>query len=70
DKFPVEYFSITPGGRMTCAGSVQTIDQAGKYGPILMCAWWLKTEDEFNQLKKQAPPIGDATWEFMKFEKE
>lgn len=70
DKFPVEYFSVTPGGRMACAGSVQTIDKAGKYGPIQMCAWWLKTEDEFNKFKGQASPIGNATWEFMKFEKE
>jgi hypothetical protein len=66
----VEYFSITPGGRMACGAAVQMIDQAGKYGPIQMFAWWLKTEEEFNKLKKQAPPIGNATWEFMKFEKE
>jgi branched-chain amino acid transport system substrate-binding protein len=40
DKYPVEYYGITPGGRMECPGSVQTIDQAGKYGPIHMFAWW------------------------------
>lgn len=70
DKFPAEYFGITSGGRMWCPGSVQTIDQAGKYGPIQMCAWWLKTEAEFNKHKEQATPVGNATWEFFKFEKE
>jgi len=70
DKFPAEYFGITAGGRMWCPGSVQTIDEAGKYGPILMCSWWFKTEAEFNKFKQQATPIGNATWEFFKFEKE
>jgi hypothetical protein len=31
DKFPVEYFTITAGPHGV-PGSVQTIDQAGKYG--------------------------------------
>lgn len=70
EKFPVEYFGITAGGRMEVPGSVQTIDKAGKYGPIKMCVWWLKTEGDFNKFKAQATPIGNATWEFFKFEKE
>jgi branched-chain amino acid transport system substrate-binding protein len=70
DKFPVEYFTITQGGRMACPGSVQMIDQSGKYGQILMYCWWLKTQEEFDKLKKQSPPVGNAKWEFMKFEKE
>ncbi|MBI4963178.1 MAG: ABC transporter substrate-binding protein [Desulfomonile tiedjei] len=70
DKYPVEYSGITPGGRMEVAGSVQTIDEAGKYGPVQMCAWWLKTQEEFNKFKSEAAPVGNATWEFYKFEKE
>jgi branched-chain amino acid transport system substrate-binding protein len=70
DKYPVEYYGITPGGRMECPGSVQTIDQAGKYGPIQMFAWWFKTKDEFKKFTGQTAPIGNASWEFLKFEKE
>ncbi|MGB6067163.1 MAG: ABC transporter substrate-binding protein [Desulfomonilaceae bacterium] len=70
DKFPVEYFGITPGGRMEVAGSVQTITDKGKYGPIDMFVWWLKTKEEFNKFKAQATPVGNAQWHFFKFEKE
>ncbi len=70
DKFPVEYWGITPGGRMEIAGSVQTIDQAGKYGPVKLVVYWFKTEKEFNQFTAQATLVGNATWGFFKFEKD
>ncbi len=70
DKFPVEYFGITPGGRMEIAGSVQAINDKGKYGPIEMCAWWLKTKEEFNKFKSRTTPVENARWQFFKFEKE
>jgi branched-chain amino acid transport system substrate-binding protein len=70
DKFPVEYWGITPGGRMEIAGSVQTIDQAGEYGPVKLVVYWFKTEKEFNQFKAQTTLVGNATWGFFKFEKD
>ena len=70
DKFPVEYWGITPGGRMEIAGSVQTIDPAGKYGPVQLVVYWLKTEKEFNQFKAQATLLGNTTWGFFPFEKD
>ena len=70
DKFPVEYWGITPGGRMEIAGSVQTIDQAGKYGPVKMQVYWFKTEKEFKQFTAQTTLIGNATWGFFPFEKD
>jgi branched-chain amino acid transport system substrate-binding protein len=70
DKFPVEYWGITPGGRMEIAGSVQMIDQAGKYGPVKLVVYWLKTEKEFHQFTAKVKLVGNATWEFFKFEKD
>ncbi|HYA90823.1 MAG TPA: ABC transporter substrate-binding protein [Thermodesulfobacteriota bacterium] len=71
DKFPVEYWGITPGGRMEIAGSVQVIDQSGKYGPVQLVVWWYKTKKEFDQFTKTQPPLtGNATWSFFKFEKD
>jgi branched-chain amino acid transport system substrate-binding protein len=70
DKFPVEYWGITPGGRMEIAGSVQMIDQAGKYGPVKMVVYWFKTEKEFKQFTAQATLAGNATWGFFPFEKD
>ncbi len=70
DKFPVEYWGITPGGRMEIAGSIQTIDQAGKYGPVKLVVYWFKTEKEFKQFTSQATLIGNTTWGFFPFEKD
>ncbi len=71
DKFPVEYWGITPRSRMEIAGSVQVIDQAGKYGPVQLVVWWYKTKKEFDQFVKNQPPLtGNATWSFFQFEKD
>jgi branched-chain amino acid transport system substrate-binding protein len=70
DKFPVEYWGITPGGRMMIGGSVQMIDASGKYGPVQLCVYWLKTEEEFKKFIAPMPTIANATWEFFKFEKD
>jgi len=70
DKYPVEYFGVSEGGRMEVAGSVQMLDKAGKYGPVEMCIWWLKTEKEFKEFTTQATPFPNASWEFFKAEKE
>lgn len=70
NKFPVEYWGITPGGRMEIAGSVQMIDQAGKYGPVKMVVYWFRTEEEFKKFTAQATLAGNASWGFFKFEKD
>jgi branched-chain amino acid transport system substrate-binding protein len=70
DKFPSEFFGITPAGRMYCAGSVQTIDQAGKYGQVELVLWQYATEAEFKQAIGQTKISGDVKWVFHKFERE
>jgi len=56
---------------MEIAGSVQVIDQSGKYGPVQLVVWWYKTKKEFDQFTKTQPPLtGNATWSFFKFEKD
>jgi hypothetical protein len=65
----VEYFGITPGGRMEIAGSVQVIKN-GKYSPVQMWYWWFHTEEAFNLFKAQQPALENVTLEFLKFEKE
>jgi branched-chain amino acid transport system substrate-binding protein len=69
DKFPVEFYGITPGGRMELLASVQFIKD-GKYSPLQTWCWWLKTEEEFNLFKEQHPAPGNATMGFLKFEHE
>lgn len=70
NKFPVEYFGVSPGGRMEALGAVQTIDDRGKYSSVRAIAWWLKDEDAFNELKTQAQFTGHVDWVFFKFEKD
>jgi branched-chain amino acid transport system substrate-binding protein len=70
DKFPSEFFGITPAGRMYCAGSIQTIDQAAKYGQVQLVIWQYKTEAEFKKAIAQSQVSGDIKWVFHKFEKE
>lgn len=72
DKFPsAPWFGITPGGRMECPGSIQTIDKDGKYGKVRLALWQYKTEAEFKQAVAKAGPISaDIEWVFFKAEKE
>ena len=72
DKFPsAPWFGITPGGRMECPGSIQTIDKDGKYGKVKLALWQYKTEAEFKQAVAKAGPISaDVEWVFFKREKE
>jgi len=70
DKFPSEFYGITPAGRMYCLGSVQVIDQAAKYGQVQLVAWQYKTEAEFKKAISQAQITGNVKWVFYKFEQE
>ena len=70
DKFPSEWFGITPGGRMYCPGSIQTIDQNGNYGKVKLALWPYKTEAEFKQAVAQSVVTSPVDWVFFKAEKE
>ena len=70
DKFPSEFLGITPAGRMYCLGSIQVIDQAGKYGQVQLVAWQYNTEAEFKQAIAQSQVNAPIKWVFFKFEKE
>lgn len=71
DKYPVEYFGITPGGRMQIAGAVQTIKD-GKYSPVQSWYWWFKSPEELQKFltDMNVEFVGGATAEFLKFEKD
>ncbi|MCX5822960.1 MAG: ABC transporter substrate-binding protein [Deltaproteobacteria bacterium] len=70
DKFPSEFLGITPAGRMYCPGSIQVIDQAGKYGQVQLALWQYKTEKEFKESIAQSQINANIKWVFLKFEKE
>jgi branched-chain amino acid transport system substrate-binding protein len=70
DKFPSEFLGITPAGRMYCPGSIQVIDQAGKYGQVQLALWQYKTEKEFKEAIAQSQVEANIKWVFLKFEKE
>ncbi len=70
DKFPSEWFGITPGGRMYCPGSIQTIDQNGNYGKVRLALWPYKTEAEFKKAVAQSAVTTPIEWVFFKAEKE
>jgi branched-chain amino acid transport system substrate-binding protein len=70
DKFPSEWFGITPGGRMYCPGSIQVIDKDGKYGKVRLALWPYKTEAEFKKAVAQTVVTTDIEWVFFKAEKE
>ncbi len=71
-EFPSEFYGITPAGRMEVPGSVQTIGTAGKYSPVRLVAWWLKTRGDFNKTIQQAQIAAQqpVVWMFDKFEKD
>ncbi|MGQ9857212.1 MAG: ABC transporter substrate-binding protein [Thermodesulfobacteriota bacterium] len=68
DKFPSEYHGITPGGRIHCPASIQKLDPGGKYGSVLLAAWWFKDKVEFDKFKAGRP--AQETWAFFKHDKE
>ncbi len=70
NKFPSEFLGITPAGRMYCLGSIQVIDQAGKYGQVQLVAWQYKTEAEFKKAIAQSQVNAPIKWVFYPFEKE
>jgi branched-chain amino acid transport system substrate-binding protein len=70
DKYASEWLGITPGGRMYCPGSIQTIDKDGKYGKVKLALWPYKTEAEFKQAIAQAQVNAEVEWIFFKAEKE
>jgi len=70
DKYASEWMGITQGGRMYCPGSIQVIDQEGKYGQVQLVLWMYKTEAEFKQAVAQSQVNAPIKWVFHKFEKE
>ena len=70
DKYASEWFGITPGGRMYCPGSIQTIDKDGNYGKVKLALWPYKTEAEFKQAIAQSTVTTGIDWLFFKAEKE
>ena len=70
DKYASEWMGITSGGRMYCPGSIQVIDQEGKYGQVQLVLWMYKTEAEFKQAVAQSQVNAPIKWVFHKFEKE
>jgi branched-chain amino acid transport system substrate-binding protein len=63
DKFPGEAFGINDEGRMLSFLVVQTRTN-GKADPTVMYAWWPKTKDEYEKIKKlsKTDPSVERKW--------
>ncbi|MEE9912012.1 MAG: ABC transporter substrate-binding protein [Deltaproteobacteria bacterium] len=51
NEYPNEVFGIEPTGRLQVGGSIQTITD-GKSDPPAVLVWWVKTQKEFEAVKK------------------
>jgi branched-chain amino acid transport system substrate-binding protein len=51
DKYPMEVFGITQGGRMLSTPVVQTMKH-GKFTQPNLYVWWANTQKEFDQVQK------------------
>lgn len=51
DKYPLEVYGITPGGRLISPTATQAM-RHGKFTQPIIYVWWPKTEKEFRQVKK------------------
>ncbi|MFO7569343.1 MAG: ABC transporter substrate-binding protein [Smithellaceae bacterium] len=51
DQLPTEIFGINPNGRLLINGSIQTIED-GKLTPPVQYFWWMKTDQEWEDIKK------------------
>ncbi len=64
DKYPLEVFGVTPGGRMINATVIQSV----KYGKLTepkVFIWWPKSQKEFNQIKKLSRITKPMIWKIM-----
>jgi branched-chain amino acid transport system substrate-binding protein len=66
DKFPAEVFGITDTGRMLGFLVVQTMTN-GKSDPTTMYAWWPKTKEEYEKIKKMSKtdPSVERKWLYI-----
>ena len=51
DKYPYEFFGLTPDGRIISLASIQTM-KYGKFTKPQLYVWWVKSKEEFEQVKK------------------
>ncbi len=64
DKYLLEVFGMTPSGRMINATVIQSV----KYGKLTepkVFFWWLKTQKEFNLIKKLSRINKPMIWKIM-----
>ncbi len=61
DRFPTEAHGITSDGRMEIFPYAQMV-KGGQPTPAAVYAWWPKTQQEFNQVKKITKSTSPLTW--------
>ncbi len=61
DKYPMEIYGITPGGRFIAAAATQEVKH-GKFKQPGAYVWWAKTQKEFDQIKKITKSSTPVFW--------
>ena len=51
DKYPYEFFGLTPDGRITSVATIQTV-KYGKFTQPQLYVWWVKSKKEFTLVQK------------------
>lgn len=64
DKYPMEIFGITPGGRLLSTPVVQTMKH-GKFTQPNLYVWWANTQKEFDHLQKITKGTIPFSWHRM-----
>jgi branched-chain amino acid transport system substrate-binding protein len=64
DKYPMEVFGITPGGRLLSTPVVQTMKH-GRFTQPHLYVWWAKTQKEFDQIQKLTKGTIPLSWHRM-----
>ncbi len=61
DEYPIEFFGITPNGRLISAAPVQTV-RYGKFVQPQNYVWWPRTQKEFDQVTKLTKGVTKMVW--------
>jgi branched-chain amino acid transport system substrate-binding protein len=61
DKYPGEYFGMTPQGRLFGTTSIQTVKH-GRFTKASIYVWWAKTQKEFDHVRKISQSTTPLSW--------
>lgn len=61
DRYPIEFFGISPHGRLYASAFVQTVKH-GKFTQPVSYVWWAKTQKEFDNIRKTTKGSTPLIW--------